>query len=340
MIDAADRNFLIPCSRIFCYIINSERMIDMIVEAINKRTGKTVKIEEAYSGQRLTCPYCGVEVHPVLEVATPFFRCYEGRKHTNHLCEQLERTNRAYDPKLTDIMQLFDNLFNPVREKEVSPWGPEEDEDPGVLDPEDETLDGDEPTQTSRGGTDDGGDGENEAASGPVILPCKTLSQLWKAGIYKLGSSERIGSFLRSDIFLWYKDFDRFFARHEDLGERVLAVRPLWPVNKANAILFASFSSIRGSKEYKKKYFVLEFQERKEYNKACKKLFVRNTESSGTSRTVSKYDMVLVAGDWAELDEEESAVFVKSGENVYGVQSSLFYSKNQIYPIPQHKKKA
>ena len=159
MIDAADRNFLIPCSCIFCYIINSERMIDMIVEAINKRTGKTVKIEEAYSGQRLTCPYCGVEVHPVLEVATPFFRCYEGGKHTNYLCEQLERTNRAYDPKLTDIMQLFDNLFNPVREKEVSPWGPEENEDSGVLDPEDETIDGDEHTQAPEDGTDDDDDG-------------------------------------------------------------------------------------------------------------------------------------------------------------------------------------
>jgi len=33
----------------------------MIVEAIDKRTGKTVKIEEAYSGQRLTCPHCGVK---------------------------------------------------------------------------------------------------------------------------------------------------------------------------------------------------------------------------------------------------------------------------------------
>ena len=85
---------------------------------------------------------------------------------------------------------------------------------------------------------------------------------------------------------------------------------------------------------------MLEFQERKEYNKACKKLFVRNTESSGTSRTVSKYDMVLVADDWTELDEEESAVFVKPGEHIYGVQSSPFFSKNQIYPIPQHKKKA
>lgn len=312
----------------------------MIVEAIDKRTGKTVKIEEAYSGQRLTCPHCGVDVHPVLEVATPFFRCYEGGKHSNYLCEQLERTNRAYDPQITDIAELFVNLFNPVREKEEPSWEPEDDGDPDMLDPEGETLDGDEPTQTPEDGTDDGDDDENEAASGPVILPCRTLSQLWKAGIYKLGSSERIGSSLRSDIFLWYKDFDRFFARHEGLGERVLAVRPLWPVNRANAILFASFSSIRGSKEYKKKYFVLEFQERREYNKACKKLFIRNTENSGTSRTVSKYDMVLVAGDWAELDEEEYAVFVKPGENVYGVQSSPFYSKNQSYPIPQHKKKA
>ena len=255
MIDAADRNFLIPRSCIFCYITNSERMIDMIVEAINKRTGKTVKIEEAHSGQRLTCPYCGVEVHPVLEVATPFFRCYEGGKHTNYLCEQLERTNRAYDPKLTDIMQLFDNLFNPVREKEISPWGPEEDEDPGVLDPEDETIDGDEHTQAPEDGTDDDDGDDGEATSGPVIVPCKTLSQLWKAGIHKFGPSERIGSHLRSDIFLWFKDFDRFFTGHKSLGERVIAVKPCWRADQVNAIVFLSHSKIPGSEKRKRKFF-------------------------------------------------------------------------------------
>ena len=337
MIDAADRNFLIPCSRIFCYIINSERMIDMIVEAINKRTGKTVKIEEAYSGQRLTCPYCGVEVHPVLEVQTPFFRCYEGGKHTNYLCEQLERTNRAYDPKLTDIMQLFDNLFNPVREKEVSPWRPEENEDPGVLDPEDETIDGDEHTQAPEDGTDDDDEDEGEATSGPVIVPCKTLSQLWKAGIHKFGPSERIGSHLRSDVFLWFKDFDRFFTGHKSLGERVIAVKPCWRADQANAIVFLSHSKIPGSEKRKRKFFVLEFQKRKEYNAACKKLFFRKPNKNGTEKPAPMYDMVLVAGDWAELDEEESAVFVKPGENNYGVQRSTFFSKNQIYAIPECK---
>lgn len=311
----------------------------MIVEAIDRRTGKTVKIEEAYPGQRLNCPHCGVDVHPVLGVQTPFYRCYEGGKHSHYLCVQLERTNRAYDPQITDIAELFVHLFNPVHENENRPGEPEDDEHPDMLDPEDETSDGDEPTQTPDDGTDDGDDDENEVISGPVVLPCKTLSQLWKAGIYKFGSSERIGSFLRSDIFLWYKDFDRFFACHEDLGERVLAVRPLWPVNRANAILFASFSRIRGSNDYKKKYFVLEFQERKQYNRTCKKLFTRNTDNSGTSRPASKYDMVLVAGEWVELDKEESAIFVNPSENTYGVQRSPFYSKNQVYPIPQHKKK-
>ena len=86
----------------------------MIVEAINKRTGKTVKIEKAYSGQRLTCPYCGVDVHPVLGVETPFYRCYEGGKHTHCICKQLDRSSRVYDPQLTDISQLFDKHFHSV----------------------------------------------------------------------------------------------------------------------------------------------------------------------------------------------------------------------------------
>lgn len=235
----------------------------MIVEAIDKRTGKTVKIEEAYSGQRLTCPHCGVNVHPVLEVQTPFFRCYEGGKHSHYLCEQLERTNRAYDPQITDIAELFVNLFNPVRKKEEPSWEPEDDEDTDMLDLEDETLDGDEPMQTSEGGTDDGGDDENEVASDPVILPCRTLSQLWKADIDEFKANDRVGSHLRSDIFLWYKDFDSFFACRDDLGKHVLAVRPRWPVNRANTILFASFSGFRKKGEsktvYKQKQFVLVF---------------------------------------------------------------------------------
>ena len=85
---------------------------------------------------------------------------------------------------------------------------------------------------------------------------------------------------------------------------------------------------------------MLVFQDRKEYNQACKKLFIRNTEISGTSGTSPKYDMVLVAGDWKELDEEKYAAFtVKPGEHFYGAQISFFCSKNQIYAVPEHKLK-
>ena len=334
----------------------------MIVEAIDKRTKRIVKIKEAYSGQRCMCLHCGAEMYPVLAVKSPFFRCYDGEKHTNYLCEQLERTNRAYDPQLTDIAQLFGNLFKPVREKKDPPWGPEEDKNPDVFDPENGDLQEDDSERDTEGDADsdeaegeaeeekekeeeEEGEEDEDEPSEPLILPCRTLSQLWKAGIYKLRPSDRIGSCLRSDIFLWFKDFDKFFARRVDLGKRVLAVRPLWPVNRANAILFTSFSSIRRSNEskieakpeHKQKYLVLAFQNRKEYNQACKKLFIRNTGNSGASSTAPKYDMVLVAGDWAELDEEESTGFVKPGENNCGVQSSPFFSKNQIYPIPKQK---
>ena len=324
----------------------------MIVEAIDKRTKRIVKIKEALPGQRCTCIHCGAEMHPVLEVKTPFFRCVVGEKHTHYLCEQLEKTNRAYDPQLTDVVQLFANLFKAVRGKDVPPEDPEEDKNPEAFGPENGDRLDDDPEKGTEVDVGDGDTaGETEAdeedkedkedeknePSEPLVLPCKTLSQLWKAGIQKFGPSERVGAGLRSDIFLWYKDFDRFFARRESLGERVIAVKPYKCLSRENAIVFGSYSKARGSEEWRVKYFVLTFQERKEYNRACKKLFDRNTENVGSSETVPKYKMVLVAGDWTELDEEKSAVYVKSGKNNYGVQSSPLYSKNQIYPIPQYK---
>ncbi len=311
----------------------------MIVEAIEKRTGRTVRAENAYSGQRLECPYCGVDVYPVLGVETPFYRCYEGGKHTNCICKQLDRTNRVYDPQLTDISQLFDNLFHPVREKEEPSW--ESDEDEGLVEPEPENEDlyGNESDYGTDADTDEDEEEESKPATEPVILPCRTLSQLWKAEIQEFKANERIGSHLRSDIFLWYKDFDKFFAQHESLGDRVLAVRPQWPVNKSNAILFDSFSMDQDTKMYKNKYFVLVFDDRREYNQACKKLFVRNTESNGISSTAPKYSMVLVAGDWTELDEEKYLTFTVRPRGIFcGAQISDFSSKNQIYALQEYKK--
>lgn len=313
----------------------------MIVEAIDKRTGKTVKIEEAYPGQRLTCPYCGVDVYPVLGVITPFFRCYEGGKHTHYLCEQLDRTKRAYDPKQTNCGELFAYLFHPVRKKENRLREPEEDESLDASDPEDGDLPGDESEQGTGVDTDDGDEAsESETDSGPKILPCRTLKQLWEAGIDKMKPNERIGSCVRSDIFLWYKDFLKYLANSKCLGKRILAVRPLWPVNDEQAILFDSFSKNLETDEYQRKYFVLDFQERREYNMVCKMLFFRNTDKDGTNCTKPKYKMVLVAGDWTELDSTEYVAFgVEDGEHIFGMQSSLFYSENQIYPIRQYKNK-
>jgi hypothetical protein len=310
----------------------------MIVEAIDKRTGRIVRAEDAYSGQRLECRYCGVDVHPVLGVETPFYRCYEGGKHTNCICKQLDRSNRVYDPQLTDIAQLFDNLFHPVREKEEPSWEFDEDEGLVEIEPEDEYLYGDESEYGTDADTDESKEEEGKPTSEPVILPCRTLSQLWKAEIKEFRANDRVGSHLRSDIFLWYKDFDDFFACRGDLGKRVLAVRPRWPVNKSNAILFDSFSMDQDTKEYKNKNFVLVFDDRREYNQACKKLFVRNTKSNGISSTAPKYSMVLVAGDWTELNEEKYLAYTVRPRGIFcGAQIADFSSKNQIYALQEFK---
>ena len=243
-----------------------------------------------------------------------------------------------YDPQLTDITQLFDNLFHPVREKEEPSW--ESDEDEGLVDPEleDEYLYGDESEYGTDADTDESDEEEGKPASEPIILPCRTLSQLWKAEIHEFKANDRVGTQLRSDIFLWYKDFNRFFVCRDDLGKRVLALRPRWPVNRSNAILFAAFSTDRKTNVRKKKNFVLVFDDRREYNQACKKLFVRNTESNGISSTAPKYSMVLVAGDWTELDEEKYMAYkVETGDYCYGAQISNFSSKNQIYALQKYK---
>ena len=197
----------------------------MIVEAINKRTGKPVKIKDARYGQRFACPYCSADMHPVLKAPNPFFRCNEGEKHKHYLCVQLdEPASKAYDPKRTDIEELFANLFRPVKEY-----------NPPVLPPNNRNKPEKKP-ETGRVGTEPGEDaggavndepstgfveepneGEDDTPPEPVILPCRTLRQLWKAGISNFKSYERIGSYLRSDIFLWFVDFDRFLACHESL---------------------------------------------------------------------------------------------------------------------------
>ena len=63
----------------------------------------------------------------------------------------MDRTNRVYDPKLTDIEKLLVNLFHPARQKEELSW--ESDEDEGLIEPEleDETLYGDESEYSAYG---------------------------------------------------------------------------------------------------------------------------------------------------------------------------------------------
>ena len=307
----------------------------MITNAIDVITKENVTISKAHHGRRYSCPFCGVDMHPVLEVQTQHYSCFPGGRHSNPLCEQLVDKNRAYDPKLTDVTKLFDHLFRPVIERMPPPVPPVDGDDPDQKpEPGDpETEPGNDPDD---GELDD--DDKIPEPSEPVVLPCRTLSQLWKAKIHKLWPFEIIGSYFRSDVFLSHRDFERFLTRRDSIGKRIVEVRPLWVVDKRNAVVFEIFTRVAKTAYYKKKYFVLGCNNRHDYNRVCRRVFLRVRNDSGSEKTVPGYRMVLLAGDWRELSEAECATYsITNRENIYGAQISHYYSKNQLYTIPEEK---
>ena len=82
-----------------------------------------------------------------------------------------------------------------MREKEELSW--ESDEDEGLIDPEleDETRYGNESEYGADVDTDEDEEEGSKPAAEPVILPCRTLSQLWKAEIHEFNANDRVGFF-------------------------------------------------------------------------------------------------------------------------------------------------
>ena len=139
---------------------------------------------------------------------------------------------------------------------------------------------------------------------------------------------------MRSDIFLWFKDFN-LLKTAEPLGNRILAVRPVKPLSDANAILFKIFRKPRGESYSEEKYFILKMDNRKQFNQACNRLFDRTENAAGTTKPVRKRNMVVIAGDWAEIDHADYATYeIDDGPHCFGAQIARYHSKKQIYPNP------
>jgi hypothetical protein len=76
-------------------------------------------------------------------------------------------------------------------------------------------------------------------------------------------------------------------------------------------------------------------ENRTQFNKECNRLFDRVENAAGTTDTVCKHDMVVIAGDWSEIERGDYATFeIDDGPHCFGAQIAHYYSRKQIYPIP------
>lgn len=296
----------------------------MVNIAIDIETGEEVPAKKARFGHKYGCKCCGSPLLPVKHVPNPFYRCYAGFEHTHNFCKQWFKHGRAYDLQETDIDKLFADLLRPDKEPTTSPPSPPP--GPGPAGP----GDGGEENGDSGGETS----GEKEPQINK-ILPCRALRHLWQAGIYNLPAYAKIGDAVRSDIFLWFKDFN-LLKTAEPLGNRILAVRPVKPLSDANAILFRVFCTIRGKSYYEEKFFILKMDDRSHFNRECNRLFDRKENAGGSTDTVRKRNMVVIAGDWSEIEHADYATYeIDDGPHCFGAQIAHYYSKKQIYPNPK-----
>lgn len=288
----------------------------MVNIAIDIETGEEVPAKEAHFEREYACKHCRTPLHPVLRVPNPFYKCYEGGKHTNIICKQLVDYERAYDIKETDIDKLFSGLFRPDKEPTTPPPPPPP---PGP------------------GGPDDGGDGGSGSKKEPQknkVLPCRRLNHIWQTGIYNLPADAKIGDAVRSNIFLWFKDFN-LLKTAEPLGNRILAVRPVKPLPNANAILFKVFRTTRGKSYYEEKFFILKMDNRRHFNRECNRLFERVADASGTTQVPPKRTLVVIAGNWSEIGQDDYSTYgIDDDPHCFGAQIAHYYSKKQIYPNP------
>ena len=297
-------------------------MATSVTSAINLETGEEEHVRNAKDGQLHKCKFCPAHMLPVQGAIREWhYRLAPGHQHTHPICMQLEKHGRAYDVQQTDLEKLFAGLYRPDKEPTTPPPspGPEPEPEPGPEDPGDD------------GGEETGGEEEPEINK---VLPCRTLHHLWQAGIYNLLAYAKIGDAVRSDIFLWFKDFN-FLKTTEPLGNRILAVRPVKPLSDANAILFDIFRRPRGEAYFEEKYFVLKMDNRKQFNQACNRLFDLKENAGGVTEPVPKRTIVVIAGDWSEIDHADYTTYeIDDGPHRFGAQIAHYYSRKQIYPIP------
>ena len=298
----------------------------MIKFAIDKRTQKLVPISKATKDESHECEYCGVDLYPVDGSVNDFFRCFEGKPHKRPICAQMAQRSSSnrniYNAEEINPTDFFQGLFTPAQGENGGNSGT------GV-------TAGGHPTVPPMGG---------ETPEEFVIVPCRTLGQLWRAKVAEMPHCMWIGDgCILSDIYLKQKVYWIYLEKGTVLNNRILELRPLFPDRYGKR-----FISFGASWEVKSEcgffrhneLFILRFADANLFDNMYQKLFALEVKENGTSERVRLYDGVLVAGCWHKCEPEDyNAYGLKLDTNCIGVQIADCISKQQIFGIPETRRK-
>lgn len=284
---------------------NDYKLVTKGVNLENKR----IKAVSAVTRTTYYCPYCGCRIYKKTSSnAIDFFARYRKEIHTNEVCKQIEKNNKklyATDIPEFSVEDLFAHIFVEPKITSTAPkhpgWGTPDDppDDFGVGSEDDSSNDEIDPEEEESFIEEDE---DNEVLSDePLIIrksPVTDISHLIDDLLYdRCGPNHLINNskcIKLSDILLATPSFDCVFETPDILNgcRKILELQPDYSFS-GNKILCHIFNYKR-----EKIYFYLTFEDKKEFNKACKKMFKKGTWENGTPRDERKFSSVFVASVW------------------------------------------
>lgn len=288
----------------------------MITKAKDLKTGVRVLIEDAAPGKPYACMDCGVTMFPVQGSERQwFFRCAKELHRRSNCFQRSNNCRRIHDADSIVPERFFEGLYaNDIR----GPIGPPV--DPPVIPPVFPPKD-------------------IEESDDVEIVPCRTLRQLWSAGVADLPHDMPIGKGVLSDLIIKKKDFWRYLNSGNVLNNRILKLMPIKYSNEERVIVFVAkwgkkISANPARYENREAFFLLKFQDQNVFNSVWNDLFKWDIQENGTPRLIRLVNAALVAGHWRACTADElRKCSDKLDENYVSVQIAECTSKKLVYAI-------
>lgn len=284
----------------------------------NKRTGLPVLASDAYGnkGDQHECLGCGVDLCLVQSPGgIPYARRYPGRYHAAGCpCNTMETTGYTYNLEEIDLDELHNAIMTPPSDGKGGGKGPGHPGGPR---------------------TDDG---KHKKVSG--------LKHIYQLGLCNARDFEISNRYRLRDLILNRYTLPATMGSNDDIGRKLVVVKPDRFDRASMAIRFVAFSVYGRAKENVMKVFDLRFRDQVAFDRLRAKLFAwGQTDDKMGPKWLPRYDYVIVYGDWIGLPADDCSRYCRRS-NCNGKWRCTGYQyadctvpTHQIYCPPDHKRR-